>query len=256
MARMKKWIPKAHWEPARDWQQLLTYCHKAETRVNGPATWGKEKTQGERSDLASTVDMVKAGRSMKEIAESNPCELVKYYKGLIYLQQLLTEQGDGAKKVGLFWGITGSGKTRLAFEELEDLYSTFDVKTPWFDGYNKHKNVLMDECGMGMMNYNFLKRILDRYPMQVPIKGGSVWWQPTTIIMTSNIPLDEWYPLIPKADLDAIKRRIRIFEFPQDAQLAQAWLRGTLIEKRPRPEPVPDEARSDNDDFIRLLHYN
>lgn len=144
-------------------------------------------------------------------------------------------------KVGLFWGTTGTGKTYTAMDILDNPYTVFDIKTPWFDGYAGQENVIMDECGLGMMNYNYLKRLLDGYRMDVPIKGGSVQWTPTTIVLTSNIPLEDWYINIPKEDLWALERRIRKFQFPQDKELATAWLKGTLIEPAKRAREV-DEA--------------
>ena len=201
---------------------------------------------------------------MRQVAETHPNEIVKFHKGLLYLQQLLNGQGDGEKKVALFWGTTGTGKTRMAFDHLDDLYTVFCTKTPWFDGYNNHKNVLLDECGPGMMNHNFLKRILDRYPMQVPIKGGSVWWKPRTIVLTSNCPLRNWYPGIEEQDYKALERRIRIFEFPREERLARAWITNGLVGKRPREESqdteIEDLRREEEqceqrgfDDLLELL---
>lgn len=51
--------------------------------------------------------------------------------------------------------------------------------------------------------------------------------------MTSNSPIEEWYPLAKKDDVDALKRRIRRFEFPQDKWLAEAWVRGSLLQVQP-----------------------
>ena len=246
---LKKWIPTAHWEPARDWSSLVKYCAKEETRVLGPWSWGKETTQGERTDLQHAAQLIQQGSKMSEIAKELPEVIVKYHKGLLYLKSLQEQEKFQQKKIGLFWGTTGTGKTYTAFSELDDIYTVFCIKTPWFDGYQGQEHVLLDECGLGMMNYNYLKRILDGYRMDVPIKGGSVQWTPQTVILTSNIALEEWYPFIPKADLDALKRRIRIFEFPKDKELAVAWLRGALIEAPPAKRqqehlPTPEQQTS------------
>lgn len=239
LATMKKWIPRAHWEQARDWQKLVEYCSKKETRVAGPWEHGTETKQGQRSDLQAAAQLILSGSTMTQIASEMPEVIVKYHKGLQYLRSLQQQQAFQPKKIGLFWGTTGTGKTYTAFNELQDIYTVFCIKTPWFDGYQGQENVLLDECGVGMMNYNYLKRILDGYRMDVPVKGGSAQWTPKTVILTSNIPLEEWYPFIPKADLDALKRRIRIFNFPEDKRLAEAWLRGALI------EPPPSKRQQD-----------
>lgn len=260
LANMKKWLPRAHWEPAKQWDKLLIYCRKAESRVHPPEEWGTETTQGQRSDLSRAIQMIQSGSTMREIARESPLETVKFYKGLQYLQSQLQEPENREKKVGLFWGQTGTGKTRMAFDCLgADLYTVFDAKAPWFDGYIGQEQVLIDECGTNLMHFNMLKRVLDRYPMQVPVKGGSVWWKPRTIVLTSNIPVEDWYPGIQSEDLAAIKRRMRIFEFPKDAQLAKAWLNNELIEPTPKrmpayePEPPSGSQISEGCDLIRDL---
>jgi len=62
--------------------------------------------------------------------------------------------------------------------------------------------------------------------MQIPVKGGSAVWNASTVIMTSNQPIEEWYPFSKKDDIDALRRRIRIFEFPQEKWLAECWIKG------------------------------
>lgn len=254
MTTLKKWIPGAHWEPAREWNSLLKYVTKEDTRVAGPWTIGEAQSQGQRSDLSTAAELILSGSTMTTIATTMPETTVRYYKGLLYLKSLTRQERYQPKKVGLFWGSTGTGKTFTAFEELEDIYTVFDTKTPWFDGYSGQDNVLLDECGLGMMNYNYLKRLLDGYRMDVPIKGGSVQWTPKTVILTSNIPLEDWYPQIPKEDLEALQRRIRAFKFPEEKQLATAWIRGALIEppaaKRVQ-EPAPTQTPENSMDWLQ-----
>jgi hypothetical protein len=38
-----------------------------------------------------------------------------------------------------------------------------------------------------------LLRLLDRYPVQVPIKGSHTWWLPDRIYITTNILPSLWY---------------------------------------------------------------
>lgn len=133
------------------------------------------------------------------------------------------------RKVCLLYGETGTGKTRLAHDLYgKKLYTVFDIKTPWFDGYDGHEAVLLDECGPGMMHWNMLKRITDRYAMPVPVKGGSVLWNPDVIILTSNCPLELWYAEVKgmnPMDYRAIARRIRMFKFPEERLRAEWYLR-------------------------------
>ena len=64
---------------------------------------------------------------------------------------------------------------------------------------------------------SLLKRLLDRYGMQVPVfvcvvgglKGGFAHWKPKTIVLTSNSHPFEWWPELSDMDKVAIERRIK-----------------------------------------------
>lgn len=138
----------------------------------------------------------------------------------------------------------------MAHELFANLYTVFDIKTPWFDGYDNEDVALFDECGKGMMNINYLKRLLDIYPMSVPVKGGSVAWNPTTIILTSNIPLHLWYDNYNHEDFEALTRRIKIFKFPDEMAEARAYLQPPPIAPSvaiSEPEVIGGQARSVSD---------
>ncbi len=56
-----------------------------------------------------------------------------------------------------------------------------------------------------------LLRLLDRYPLLVERKGGSVRMLATVFIFTSNVPPDEWYSNLPLNRTLALRRRLREF---------------------------------------------
>jgi len=234
MSAMKLAIgPTAHLEKTNQWDKAVEYCQKEETRVKGPWQFGEQKGQGHRRDLEDLTTMVVKGKTMKDIAMTDPVGFARYSKGLQVLQQTIHKPKALERRCALLWGRTGTGKTRMVFDtwKADDIYTVFNITTPWFDGYQQEETVLFDECGPGMMDINMLKRLTDRYPMTVPIKGASTPWNARTIVLTSNTPIEEWYPLSKKDDMDALKRRLAIFEFPQDKWLAEAWCKGGAIKR-------------------------
>lgn len=251
--------PTIHLEIAKEWAKVKAYCRKAETRVDGPWEWGTD-TQGRRSDLAGPCQMVLAGKRERDVAEQHPEVYVKYFKGLQQLQRILKKPEPREKRVALFWGATGSGKTRMVYDnsEPDQLYNVFCTKSPWFDGYTGQRIALLDECGPGMMNINIFKRILDRYPMEVPVKGGAVQWNPEVIVLTSNDPLEEWYPTASRDNMNAIRRRLTVFKFPEQKWLAEAWIKAGGIETRTwglaPPTQVESETEPDVIDLYDVLH--
>ncbi len=92
-------------------------------------------------------------------------------------------------------GDTGVGKTRWAHDNFPSLYSVAPAKGSgtYFDGYDDHDHVLIDEMYGNRFSHGALLGLLDRYPYTVGIHGGVVNWRPHTIVLTSNSSPDEWY---------------------------------------------------------------
>lgn len=66
-------------------QEAIDYCSKADTRVEGcdaPFTYGKHEGQGHRSDLDSISELVKSGKSVRDIAEIAPGTFIRYHAGI------------------------------------------------------------------------------------------------------------------------------------------------------------------------------
>lgn len=216
----------AHLEPARAWDKAVEYANKEETRVSGPWTHGRQGQPGQRSDLAHVAEQIKAGKRARDIADENPGAYVKYFKGLRALECASRKPYYGVRRCALFWGATGTGKTRAIYDAfaVEDVYSVADVRTPWFDGYEGEHVVLFDEMGLGCMDVNKVKALTHQYPAQVPIKGGMAAWQARTVIMTSNAHWTHWYPKATAEDFAALARRCMVFHFPDERRQAIEWI--------------------------------
>lgn len=89
-----------------------------------------------------------------------------------------------------YFGKTGIGKSRRArFEaELEfgqdEVYRKADP-SKWFNGYDRHKAVIIDDFRDSWWYFTEILRLLDRYPTQVEVKGGMRQWVPRKIWVTS-----------------------------------------------------------------------
>lgn len=109
-------------------------------------------------------------------------------------------------KVFCLWGETGSGKTRYVYYTAKLMDTTLwvspDPKLLWFDGYRGQQIALLDDY-RGEASISFLLRVLDIYPIQVPIKGGFTDFTPSTIYITSNHSPESWY-----AESEPLIRRI------------------------------------------------
>lgn len=101
------------------------------------------------------------------------------------------------KNIHWFYGGTGTGKTRTAWEEAKEKYgeSVWVSKTndQWFDGYEGQSGVILDDIRSGTWGFANLLRITDRYPIDVAVKGGFRKWRPKEIWITAPVEPRELY---------------------------------------------------------------
>lgn len=153
---------------------------------------------------------------MEEVASEYPVQYVKYHRGLVQLRNALLSPRKVPPEVIIIWGETGSGKSYFVqhYPERVDgesvyagMYSTGGQY--WFDGYDGVSDMLFDEFDSSKWNIQFMLRLLDRYPLQVPSKGGFVKLSNAKrIFLVSNIPPYQWYAGVAPAVLAAFHRRV------------------------------------------------
>ena len=114
-----------HLQPIKALRKAINYCSKERTRAPGtlPVRIGDQPTvQGQRSDLAIVADMVRAKRSLADIAEQHPATYIRVYRGISALQGALIKPRNFQTEVFWYYGPTGSGKTRRAFDLAPQAY--------------------------------------------------------------------------------------------------------------------------------------
>lgn len=197
-------------------KENIDYASKEDTREEGPWHIGEAPNQGARTDLDEVRTMVEEGSTDLELFQEHFSTLVRYHQGIAKYRNLYTAYKSGCSPIDVrvFWGRTGTGKTRRAVWEAErsgDRY--YIVDTPdrpgaakWFDGYDGTSGLIIDDYG-GEYGIHWFKRFLDRYPMQLPVKGGYIPRRCSRVWITSNRCPRDWYPEAVSADLDAVLRR-------------------------------------------------
>lgn len=194
----------------------LAYCTKEDTLAY---EFGKMPKEGKNA-MTLAVDLINSGATMKDLAknpETAPT-VVRYYKGLNVLRSLKALPRNSKSPPKVFWihGPTGVGKTRLAHKlcaRVNDGVSPWiSSKTlDWFDGYDGQRCVILDELRAKDVNFAWLLRLLDRYTLDVPIKGAFVQWCPEFIFITTSYgPTDTFATRNEHKpeDLEQLRRRI------------------------------------------------
>lgn len=188
------------------------YCQKDGDFVEyGTAPGG----QGKRTDLDQVYDAVKTGSTRAEIGDAFKGTYLRYKRSI---DQLLREVAQTIRdpanetNVIVYWGSTGAGKTRKVWEAHphETIYCHTGER--WFDGYQGQEIALFDDFDGSVFKLTYFLRLLDRYPMKVPIKGDYVEWNPKTIYITSNKAPEEWYSNASEEHKAALLRRLTTVE--------------------------------------------
>lgn len=172
---------------------------------------------GQRNDILDAKRILDEGGSLKDCAEEAFGTYLRYSRSLTQYRQFKIPDRDWIVNVQIFWGDPGTGKTKSVYDKEETIYS--HPGGAWFDGYDGQEAVLFDDFTGSCFRLQYLLKLLDRYPMQVPVKGGFVKWSPRRIYITSNLEPDDWYPNAREIHRTALRRRFT--EVKQFSRLEQ-----------------------------------
>lgn len=207
-SKMKKDFPRAHIEIAggNDLQNKA-YCSKESVLYES----GTPSKQGKRSDLEKISNMILESPRMNDMIDklSNLQAIRTAEKLLMYKEP----QRNWKPTVLWFCGRSGTGKSKLAAELLPDAYWAMDTGK-WWEGYDGHEQVIIDDMRADFLPYNQLLKLLDRYPYRLEVKGGSRQFLAKTIIITSPYSPDQMFGVMHEDNKQLLRRidKIKYFD--------------------------------------------
>lgn len=216
MSATKKWIGEdsTHLEVQKGTTaQNIKYCSK-EGEV-----WscGEPPMQGKRNDIEVAKEALENGANMRDILQ-----MCRSNQVIQFAQKWLTYNERGREdKTHVIWchGKTGTGKSMYARSACPNAYwCTSDNK--WWDGYDAHKTVIIDDMRRQFCTYAELLRLLDRYPLKVAVKGAFRSMVAVRIIITSSKSPKQMFWDIDGDNIDQLTRRIdeiKNFDDPDEA---------------------------------------
>lgn len=198
---VKKLLGNAHITKADGTvQENINYCSK-EGRV---FFFGDKPTQGERTDIAEIKDDLRAGANMRTVvvnARSN--------QGIQYAKSYMTyHERKRTTKPEVYWiyGKTGTFKSTLADQFAKDPHYQQE-SGKWWDGYDAHKDVIINDFRSDFCKFEELLRLTDRYPHRVQVKGGYRSWLAERIFITAPKHPREMFAATSEA-INQLMRRI------------------------------------------------
>ncbi|XP_037704550.1 uncharacterized protein LOC119543674 [Choloepus didactylus] len=181
---------RAHFERAKgDDASNKRYCSK-ECLFH---EFGEPQFSGKRNDLHDAVQRLRETKSLTTVAKEFPTQYVRYHRGFKELLLVLPEcqlNRDWKTEVMCWWGPPGCGKSRTVKDLAPEAY--WKPRGKWWDGYNGQEDVILDDF-YGWLAFDDLLRLLDRYPLRVETKGGTVSFLAKRVFITSNKSPAEWY---------------------------------------------------------------
>ncbi len=188
-----------HLEPRRGSHgEAIEYCTKLDTRLEGGDTvdigglrsLDGRNQPGRRMDLQRLQQQLDDGVPIADIASTSFTEFLRFHRGLVQYSLLRQPQRSSKTRVVVLYGDSGTGKSMSAL----DLGGTsaYWLSNKWWCGYHPGSSVVIDDF-KGWLPFDFLLRLLDRYPLNVECKGGQICFNSELIVITSNSHPAEWY---------------------------------------------------------------
>jgi len=201
-------FPTAHIELSRS-AAASAYVWKENTRVGEPFEFGCKPTRvNSKEDWESIWEAAKIG----DLTHIPPRIRIISYRTIRAIASDHARVPGIVKECFVYWGATGTGKSRTAWDLAGvDAYSK-DPRSKFWDGYDGQESVVIDEF-RGGIDISHILRWTDRYPVRVEIKGASRPLLANKIWITSNISPDQWYPDIDPETLMALKRRLNVVHY-------------------------------------------
>jgi len=189
------------------------YVWKDDTAVEGTRfeLGAKPKRRNSKRDW----DDIKLAAQEGRLADIDAGTFVCHYRTLRAIATDHMEAPAVERTCHVFWGRTGTGKSRRAWAEAGlDAYPK-DSRSKFWCGYQGQQHVVIDEF-RGGVDIAHMLRWLDRYPVIVEVKGGAVPLKATVLWITSNLDPRVWYPECDQETVQALMRRLTVTHFEGD----------------------------------------
>lgn len=180
------------------------YVWKEDTAIAGTQFELGKKSM--KRDSAKDWDLIVDNARKGNFSEIPGDVLVRCYGNLKKIRVDSLQPESIVREVYVYWGRTGAGKSRRAWDESGLDAFPKDPNTKFWDGYSGQEHVVIDEF-RGAISISHLLRWLDRYPVIVEIKGSSSVLKAKKVWITSNLSPDDWYPELDSETKSALRRR-------------------------------------------------
>jgi len=186
-------------------QQASEYCKKGGNFFELGTPY--RTRPGQRRDLDEARECAR-DMGMKEVTQWANFQQIRCAEKYLEYNE---DKRNWKPTVMWFWGPTGTGKSRVANDMSVDPYIKSEG-SKWWNGYDRHEHVIIDDFRDGHMPFNELLTLLDRYERRIECKGGMRQFVAKQIIITCNAPPGDLYFNVQDERKEQLLRRIDIIQ--------------------------------------------
>ncbi len=221
-AQVRSLFPRAHLEKTKSLRAAERYCmkdahkdHPERIFVCDNRVRAKQSVE-ESERLETFVERLRAGQSVQQIVDDDPVGAATSYKRLEWLATKICAKRTEKPHVTWCFGKTGTGKSTWCHEQaalVDPNYFIHGGDMKWWDGYDGQLAVVVEEFRGSDCKLSKLLRFLDRWPLQLEVKGGTTQMVATHVFINSCFKPSECYRSLAE-DIRQLQRRIDVlYEF-------------------------------------------
>lgn len=168
LSKKFKWWVDPSKDTKKDYTNAIEYCKKQGSFWE----WGDPPEQGRRDDLSNIAeDIINGGAKLRDIAINGNYQQIRWAETC---SRYVEPPFRYDQQVIWVYGKAGNGKTRHVYESeaVDSIYKWNGNK--WFDGYDGHEVLFLDDLRPDILPTSYLLQLLDIYPMRIEVKGGFV----------------------------------------------------------------------------------